>query len=59
MEIWKYIEKLDHEGMKLIEKNDIGGFGKYLDQTENTICGEQPIRILMSTIKYSKLETKT
>jgi predicted class III extradiol MEMO1 family dioxygenase len=45
--------------MKFIESNDIDGFGKYLGKTENTICGEQPIRILMNTIKNSKLGTKT
>jgi AmmeMemoRadiSam system protein B len=57
--IWKFIEDLDHQGMKLIEQNDIAGFDSYMKSTGNTICGEQPIRLLMNTIKQSKLGTKT
>lgn len=45
--------------MELIEKNDLAGFHKYMQEKENTICGEQPIRLLMSTIKHSKLGAKT
>ena len=40
--------------MELIEKNSTKGFDKYIQQTENTICGEFPIRILMHTINNSK-----
>ena len=45
--------------MKLIEKQDLKGFGKYLDDTENTICGRNPIRLLLSTIDHSKLKFNT
>lgn len=45
--------------MQLIEKNDLKSFDKYMEETGNTICGEQPIRLLMSTIKQSKLGAKT
>jgi AmmeMemoRadiSam system protein B len=45
--------------MKLIEQNDIAGFDVYLRKTGHTICGEQPIRILMNTILQSKLGAKT
>lgn len=37
--IWQHIEKLDKTAMNLIEKNDIKGFGAYLQSTGNTICG--------------------
>jgi AmmeMemoRadiSam system protein B len=40
--------------MELIEKNDTKGFDQYIQKTENTICGEFPIRILMHTINNSK-----
>ena len=45
--------------MKLIEKQDLKGFEKYLDVTENTICGRNPIRLLLSTINHSKLKVNT
>ncbi len=45
--------------MGLIEKNDLKNFDKYLENTGNTICGEQPIRLLMSTIRQSKIGAKT
>jgi AmmeMemoRadiSam system protein B len=37
--IWKHIENLDQQAIKLIEQNNIDGFRKYLDETGNTICG--------------------
>lgn len=45
--------------MKLIEKQDLKGFTKYLDETENTICGRNPICLLLSTINHSKLKVNT
>ena len=45
--------------MNLIEKNDLKGFDGYIENTGNTICGEQPIRLLMSTINHSKYKAKT
>lgn len=45
--------------MEIIQKNDLGSFNDYIQSTGNTICGEQPIRLFMSTIKESKLGTKT
>ena len=32
---------------------------KYLDETENTICGRNPICVLLSTIAHSKLKFNT
>lgn len=45
--------------MKLIEANDIMGFHEYMKETGNTICGEQPIRVLMNAINESKLKMRT
>ena len=45
--------------MHLIEKHDQEGFAKYLADTENTICGRNPIQLLMSVISHSKLKTET
>jgi AmmeMemoRadiSam system protein B len=53
-QIHEYIEKLDHEGMHHIENNDYNGFTKYLSQTDNTICGREPIKLLLKTIKSSQ-----
>ena len=41
--------------MKLIEKADLNGFNDYMLRTENTICGENPIKILMSIMQALKL----
>lgn len=37
--------------MELIEKHDSKGFQKYLDETDNTICGRNPILILLNVNK--------
>jgi len=56
--IYQSIEKLDKEGMGLIEKHDVNGFAKYLKETDNTICGRHPIAVLMNTIAHSKYADK-
>lgn len=38
-------------GMKLIENQDAEGFRNYLDETNNTICGRNPISILLESLK--------
>jgi AmmeMemoRadiSam system protein B len=53
-EIHKSIEKLDTAGMNLIEENNISGFTKYLEDTQNTICGRHPIGVLLNVIQNSK-----
>ena len=47
-EIWQHIEKLDHQGMELIEKMNLADFHKYLRATDNTICGRYPISLLLA-----------
>lgn len=37
--------------MDLIEKHALGDFQKYLKETGNTICGANPIQLLMATIE--------
>lgn len=63
--IHKSIEKLDKIGMDLIEKNKLEPFHKYLEETENTICGQQPIMLLLAILEEiakeageDKIETK-
>ena len=34
--------------MELIERADLKGFNDYMIRTENTICGENPIRIVLN-----------
>jgi AmmeMemoRadiSam system protein B len=47
-EIWQHIEKLDHQGMELIEKMNLADFNVYLRSTDNTICGRYPISLLLA-----------
>ena len=42
--------------MELIEKHDTKGFQKYLDETDNTICGRNPILILLNVKYFSNHE---
>ncbi|EAR99554.4 AmmeMemoRadiSam system protein B (macronuclear) [Tetrahymena thermophila SB210] len=53
-EIWQSIQKLDTAGMELIENHDCEKFNKYLEQTENTICGRHPIGVLLQVIKSTQ-----
>mmetsp|Transcript_10726 Transcript_10726/g.17565 ORF Transcript_10726/g.17565 Transcript_10726/m.17565 type:complete len:302 (-) Transcript_10726:149-1054(-) len=57
-EIFQSIEKLDHEGMRLIENKDVSGFKSYLKDTKNTICGRHPISVFMNAIEHSPLAYK-
>jgi len=54
-EIHEYIEKMDKEGISHITKKDFQGFTNYLDVTENTICGRNPILLYLCALKQSKL----
>jgi AmmeMemoRadiSam system protein B len=57
--IHEFISALDHQGMSLIEQHDLKGFSHYIEQTENTICGQNPIKVLLSTISHSTLKLST
>ncbi|RKP35879.1 protein MEMO1 [Dimargaris cristalligena] len=49
--IYRSIENLDREGMKLLETLVSAKFYEYLEKTENTICGRHPIGILLQAIE--------
>jgi AmmeMemoRadiSam system protein B len=48
------IELLDRAGMDLIEAQDVDRFRAYLEQEQNTICGQHPICVLLETMRASK-----
>eukprot|EP00052_Salpingoeca_macrocollata_P001572 m.26302 g.26302 ORF g.26302 m.26302 type:complete len:291 (-) comp11492_c0_seq1:20-892(-) len=50
-EIFRSIEKLDREGMRLIEQVDPPAFAAYLKKFENTICGRHPIGVLLNALQ--------
>ncbi|EME28394.1 uncharacterized protein Gasu_40900 [Galdieria sulphuraria] len=53
-EIFKSIEKLDRLGMTAIEHQSAKEFSSYLDKYQNTICGRNPIGVLLHMIEYLK-----
>jgi AmmeMemoRadiSam system protein B len=50
--IHESIERLDRRGMKIIESMDMAEFERYLEETQNTICGRYPIQTLLSCINH-------
>ncbi|WWD20094.1 AmmeMemoRadiSam system protein B [Kwoniella shandongensis] len=54
--IWKSIEYMDHEGMELLrrpgEEGAVEKWEAYLDETKNTICGRNPITVLLSLVQH-------
>ena len=52
--IHKSIERLDREGMAKIESQSSAAFQSYLDETKNTICGRQPILLLLAILEAAK-----
>ncbi|KAJ1646725.1 hypothetical protein J3B02_000434 [Coemansia erecta] len=48
--IWKSIERLDWDGMEAVARMDHAGFKRYLDDTQNTICGRHPIGVLLAAV---------
>lgn len=49
--IHKSIEKLDKEGMDIIETLSPTAFTEYLRKYSNTICGRHPIGVLLNCVK--------
>lgn len=47
-EIWQSIQKLDKQGMSLIETLNPSAFTEYLKKYGNTICGRHPIGVLLN-----------
>jgi AmmeMemoRadiSam system protein B len=52
--IHESIKHLDTLGMKAIESGDPSKFLNYLKETQNTICGRNPILLLMHTLQIAK-----
>ncbi|KAJ1721807.1 hypothetical protein LPJ53_003720 [Coemansia erecta] len=48
--IWESIERLDRDGMETVAQMDHEGFRRYLDATQNTICGRHPIGVLLAAV---------
>lgn len=46
------IERLDRQGMALIEAQDAAGFTAYLKQHGNTICGRHPTALLLHALRH-------
>ncbi|XP_076066499.1 protein MEMO1 [Oratosquilla oratoria] len=49
-DIWQSIQKLDKQGMNLIETLNPSAFTEYLKKYGNTICGRHPIGVLLSAV---------
>ncbi|KAJ2659739.1 hypothetical protein IWW48_003340 [Coemansia sp. RSA 1200] len=54
--IWKSIRELDWMGMREIARLDHRAFARYLEETDNTICGRHPIGVLLAAVSslYSR-----
>lgn len=50
------IERLDRQGMGLIEGGDPAAFEAYLRQTGNTICGRHPIAVLLHALRHCRTQ---
>ncbi|ORY03602.1 UPF0103-domain-containing protein [Basidiobolus meristosporus CBS 931.73] len=49
--IYESIERLDREGMAVIEEVNHERFVEYLGRTKNTICGRHPIGVVLAAIE--------
>jgi len=58
-QIYQTIEKIDKWGIDCITQQDPEKFMQYLKETENTICGRNPIATFLFALKHSGLKTKT
>ncbi|GFZ50149.1 hypothetical protein JCM24511_07904 [Saitozyma sp. JCM 24511] len=58
--IWKSIQYMDHEGIELLkrpaEEGALEMWEAYLDETKNTICGRNPITVLVSLVQHIYLK---
>ncbi|KAJ1950904.1 hypothetical protein FBU59_000461 [Linderina macrospora] len=50
--IWQSIERLDWDGMEAIATTDHSAFRRYLEDTDNTICGRHPIGVLLAAVNH-------
>jgi AmmeMemoRadiSam system protein B len=52
------IELLDRAGMTLIQRQDLVGFRQYLQEEQNTICGQHPICVLLEILNVCRDQLK-
>ncbi|CAM6105097.1 unnamed protein product [Calypogeia fissa] len=50
--IYKSIEALDQNGMNIIESGDPEAFRDYIQEYDNTICGQHPIGVFLNMQKH-------
>ncbi|KAG8345998.1 putative Memo like protein [Trypanosoma vivax] len=46
------IVAMDHAGMQLLEQRNLQAWYKYLEETNNTICGRRPITVAMAALHH-------
>lgn len=56
--IYKSIEKLDKLGMTTISKGDYKEWKKYIKETKNTICGRNPITIVLNLLQENDIDSR-
>ena len=54
--VWESIERMDREGMALVETVDRAGWVAYLTRTRNTVCGRYPIGVLVAMMERARGE---
>ena len=52
--IWESTEDLDKQALNIISEIDSKKFDEYINKTKNTICGKNPITIVLSIIEEYK-----
>eukprot|EP00602_Paraphysomonas_sp_CaronLab_P002561 CAMPEP_0185018602 /NCGR_PEP_ID=MMETSP1103-20130426/1268_1 /TAXON_ID=36769 /ORGANISM="Paraphysomonas bandaiensis, Strain Caron Lab Isolate" /LENGTH=263 /DNA_ID=CAMNT_0027548459 /DNA_START=135 /DNA_END=926 /DNA_ORIENTATION=+ len=57
--IHEYIEWLDKSAVALIEAHDVKGFVDYINNTKNTICGRDAIKLMLDLIQQSDTSFQT
>ena len=53
LKIWESVKLLDKYGMDTLSHNSVLEWDTYLDSCENTICGRNPLFLLLGMIEYS------
>ncbi|KMZ94610.1 hypothetical protein PVMG_01967 [Plasmodium vivax Mauritania I] len=58
--IFKQVENMDRDAASIISRHDIADFIEYLNKTHNTICGSNPIKMMLQLLQDlpGKVSTK-
>ncbi|SOV74187.1 memo-like protein [Plasmodium sp. gorilla clade G3] len=57
--IFKQIENMDKDAVNIISHHDLTGFVDYLNETHNTICGSNPIKIMLNLLQHYAASVST